>query len=214
MEEANGDADGNFNFERDIDSYIPVEVTETRLTGEQDHSVLRQVSCLVRLYCVVMTCLFWPQRMECAVPDVKSSVTVPAFCIRLPGTVMQVTVAKCLVLLGTDREYDPQSLVVIRNCSAGLLQSLLVAACLGLTMVIRLIPSAVLWGYFAFMALESLGGSQFWERLVYIVTDPAKRYRYFAPKSPQSLSAMPCMTLTTTWLAQTPTDRHLLICIS
>ena len=60
---------------------------------------------------------------------------------------------------------------------AGLLQSLLVAVCLGLTMVLRLIPSAVLWGYFAFMALESLNGSQFWERLLYLVTDPAKRYR-------------------------------------
>ena len=34
MEEANGHANGAFNFERDIDSYIPVEVTETRLTGE------------------------------------------------------------------------------------------------------------------------------------------------------------------------------------
>ena len=65
---------------------------------------------------------------------------------------------------------------------AGLLQSLLVAVCLGLTMVLRLIPSAVLWGYFAFMALESLKGSQFWERLVYLVTDPAKRYRC-APQS-------------------------------
>ena len=31
--------------------------------------------------------------------------------------------------------------------------------------------------YFAFMALESLKGSQFWERLVYLVTDPAKRFR-------------------------------------
>ncbi|EIE20406.1 hypothetical protein COCSUDRAFT_37744 [Coccomyxa subellipsoidea C-169] len=80
-----------FHFERDIDTYIPVEVTETRITG--------------------------------------------------------------------------------------LVQSLLVAACLGLTMGIRLIPSAVLWGYFAFMALESLSGSQFWERLLYLATDPAKRYR-------------------------------------
>lgn len=60
----------------------------------------------------------------------------------------------------------------------GLVQSLLVAACLGLTMAIRLIPSAVLWGYFAFMALESLAGSQFWDRLLYLATDPAKRYRY------------------------------------
>ena len=34
MEEANGHPNGAFNFERDIDSYIPVEVTETRLTGK------------------------------------------------------------------------------------------------------------------------------------------------------------------------------------
>lgn len=59
----------------------------------------------------------------------------------------------------------------------GLVQSLLVAACLGVTMGIRLIPSAVLWGYFAFMALESLSGSQFWDRLLYLATDPSKRYR-------------------------------------
>jgi len=94
MEEANGHANGAFNFERDIDSYIPVEVTETRLTGEQDHSLPCQVSCLVRLYCVVMICHFWPQRMECAVPEVNFSVTVPAFCIGLPGTVMQVMMAE------------------------------------------------------------------------------------------------------------------------
>ena len=35
MEEANGHGDAGFNFEREIDSYIPVEVTETRLTGQQ-----------------------------------------------------------------------------------------------------------------------------------------------------------------------------------
>ena len=58
------------------------------------------------------------------------------------------------------------------------MQSLLVAACLGLTKLIRLVPSAVLWGYFAFMALESLSGSQFWERLLYMITDPSKRHRW------------------------------------
>jgi hypothetical protein len=39
-------------------------------------------------------------------------------------------------------------------------QSLFVAACLGLTPAIKLIPTAVLWGYFAFMGLESLPGNQ------------------------------------------------------
>ena len=35
LEAANGHAEGAFNFERDIDSFVPVEVTETRLTGRQ-----------------------------------------------------------------------------------------------------------------------------------------------------------------------------------
>ena len=39
LEAANGYAEGAFNFERDIDSFIPVEVTETRLTGEQLSSI-------------------------------------------------------------------------------------------------------------------------------------------------------------------------------
>ena len=84
-------------------------------------------------------------------------------------------------------------LILLSNCQdkempAGLLQSLLVAVCLGLTMVLRLIPSAVLWGYFAFMALESLKGSQFWERMIYLATDPAKRYRCAPCSKPTDVS--------------------------
>ena len=77
---------------------------------------------------------------------------------------------------------------------AGLLQSLLVAACLGLTPVLQCIPSAVLWGYFAFMALESLQGSQFWERLLYLLTDPARRYRCVCQMwcIRSSVTALPC----------------------
>ena len=39
------------------------------------------------------------------------------------------------------------------------------------------------WGYFAFMAIESLGGSQLWERLLYVLTD-AHRRAMFAPLLP------------------------------
>jgi hypothetical protein len=58
---------------------------------------------------------------------------------------------------------------------SNLLQSLLVAACLGLTPAIQQIPTGVLWGYFIFMAVKSLEGSQLWERLLLLVTDPKKR---------------------------------------
>ena len=59
----------------------------------------------------------------------------------------------------------------------GLLQSLLVGACLGITPAIKWIPTAVLWGYFAYMALESLPGSQFWDRILLVFTDPRIRAR-------------------------------------
>lgn len=58
-----------------------------------------------------------------------------------------------------------------------LLQSLMVGACLGITPAIKFIPTAVLWGYFAYMAIESLEGSQFWDRLLLLVTDPRIRTR-------------------------------------
>ncbi len=45
----------------------------------------------------------------------------------------------------------------------------------GITPGLKLIPSAVLWGYFAYMAADSLPGSQFWDRLLLVFTDPRKR---------------------------------------
>jgi len=64
---------------------------------------------------------------------------------------------------------------VVEQRVSGLLQSLCVGACLGITPAIRQIPTAVLWGYFAFMAIESLPGSQFWERILLLITDPKQR---------------------------------------
>ncbi|KAK9807489.1 hypothetical protein WJX72_000529 [[Myrmecia] bisecta] len=58
---------------------------------------------------------------------------------------------------------------------SGLIQSLLVGACLGITLVIKQIPTSVLWGYFAYMALDSLEGSQFWDRMLLLLTDPKRR---------------------------------------
>ncbi|KAG6501887.1 hypothetical protein ZIOFF_041771 [Zingiber officinale] len=58
-----------------------------------------------------------------------------------------------------------------------LLQSLLVGACLGAMPIIRMIPTSLLWGYFAYMALDSLPGNQFWERILYCLVSPGRRYK-------------------------------------
>eukprot|EP01023_Acetabularia_acetabulum_P014923 TRINITY_DN17251_c0_g2_i6.p1 TRINITY_DN17251_c0_g2~~TRINITY_DN17251_c0_g2_i6.p1 ORF type:complete len:696 (-),score=126.85 TRINITY_DN17251_c0_g2_i6:405-2492(-) len=74
---------------------------------------------------------------------------------------------------------------------SGLIQSLLVTACLGLTPVIKWIPQSVLWGYFAYMALESLPGSQFWDRLLLIITDRKKRFKLLETTHAPYLETVP-----------------------
>lgn len=58
-----------------------------------------------------------------------------------------------------------------------LLQSLLVAASLGAMPIIKKIPTSVLWGYFAYMAIDSLPGNQFWERLLLMFITPRRRFK-------------------------------------
>lgn len=63
---------------------------------------------------------------------------------------------------------------------SNLLQSLLVAASVCAMPAIKLIPTSVLWGYFAYMAIDSLPGNQFWERMLLLFIAPSRRYKYAA----------------------------------
>ncbi|OAY36793.1 boron transporter 4 isoform X1 [Manihot esculenta] len=60
---------------------------------------------------------------------------------------------------------------------SNLLQSLLVAASVFAVPAIKQIPTSVLWGYFAYMAIDSLPGNQFWERLLLLFIMPGRRYK-------------------------------------
>ncbi|KAH6788308.1 HCO3- transporter family [Perilla frutescens var. frutescens] len=60
---------------------------------------------------------------------------------------------------------------------SNLLQSLLVGVALCAMPVIKLIPTSVLWGYFAYMAIESLPGNQFWERLLLLFVPARRRFK-------------------------------------
>ena len=57
------------------------------------------------------------------------------------------------------------------------LQSLLVAASVCAMPAIKLIPTSVLCGYFAYMAIDSLPGNQFWERMLLLFIAPGRRYK-------------------------------------
>ncbi|XP_047313442.1 boron transporter 4-like [Impatiens glandulifera] len=60
---------------------------------------------------------------------------------------------------------------------SNLLQSLLVAASVCAMPLIKKIPTSVLWGYFAYMAIDSLPGNQFWERILLLFVTPSRRYK-------------------------------------
>lgn len=60
---------------------------------------------------------------------------------------------------------------------SNLLQSLLVGGAMLAIPVIKMIPTSVLWGYFAYMAIDSLPGNQFWERLLLLFITPRRRFK-------------------------------------
>ena len=67
---------------------------------------------------------------------------------------------------------------------SNLIQALLIAASIVAAPAIRFIPKSVLWGYFAYMALESLPGSEFWDRILLVFTDHRKRCASSSPPCP------------------------------
>jgi len=80
---------------------------------------------------------------------------------------------------------------VVETRGANMVQSLLIGACLGLTPAIRWIPTSLLWSYFAFMAFESLPGSQLWERTLLLLTDPRRRYKVYEKPHVAFLETVP-----------------------
>ncbi|KAM2257098.1 hypothetical protein ACFXTI_047384 [Malus domestica] len=60
---------------------------------------------------------------------------------------------------------------------SNLLQAVLVGGCVAAMPILKRIPTSVLWGYFAFMAIESLPGNQFWERILLLFTAPSRRFK-------------------------------------
>ncbi|MQM18567.1 hypothetical protein Taro_051562 [Colocasia esculenta] len=90
-----------------------------------------------------------------------------------------------------------------------LLQSILVGVCLCVMPVIKMIPTSVLWGYFAYMAIDSLPGNQFWERLLLLFITPGRRYKVLEAVHASFVESVPFRTIAAFTLFQLV---YLLIC--
>ncbi|CAO2813981.1 unnamed protein product [Amaranthus hypochondriacus] len=92
---------------------------------------------------------------------------------------------------------------------SNLLQSVLVAGAMFAMPVIKLIPTSVLWGYFAYMAIDSLPGSQFWERILLLFITPSRRYKVLEGVHASYVETVPFKYIATFTIFQAV---YLLIC--
>ncbi|CAN1196406.1 Boron transporter 1 [Linum perenne] len=92
---------------------------------------------------------------------------------------------------------------------SNLLQSTMVGGCVAAMPLLKRIPTSVLWGYFAFMAIESLPGNQFWERILLLFTAPSRRYKVLEEYHATFVETVPFMGIATFTIFQTA---YLLVC--
>ncbi|KAK8939547.1 putative boron transporter 2 [Platanthera guangdongensis] len=92
---------------------------------------------------------------------------------------------------------------------SNLLQSVMVGGCVAAMPFLRKIPTSVLWGYFAFMAIESLPGNQFWERILLLFTAPSRRFKVLEEHHASFVETVPFKTIATFTIFQTA---YLLVC--
>ncbi|CAA0821346.1 Boron transporter 4 [Striga hermonthica] len=71
------------------------------------------------------------------------------------------------------------------------LQSVLVGLAVCAMPVIKMIPTSVLWGYFAYMAIDSLPGNQFWERMLLMFVPPRRRFKVIEDSHASYVESVP-----------------------
>ncbi|KAL6343799.1 hypothetical protein AAG906_027570 [Vitis piasezkii] len=92
---------------------------------------------------------------------------------------------------------------------SSLLQAIMVGGCVAAMPFLKKIPTSVLWGYFAFMAVESLPGNQFWERILLLFTAPSRRYKVLEDYHATFVETVPFKTIAMFTIFQTA---YLLVC--
>lgn len=97
---------------------------------------------------------------------------------------LKEAVMKCEDSEGEKGKFDPEIHIdaylpvrVNEQRMSNALQSLFVGASIFGIPIIKRIPTSVLWGYFAYMAIDSLPGNQFWERILLLFITPSRRYK-------------------------------------
>ncbi|XP_021848225.2 probable boron transporter 7 [Spinacia oleracea] len=74
---------------------------------------------------------------------------------------------------------------------SNLLQSLLLGVAVFAMPALKRLPSSLLWGYIAYMAIDSLPGNQFWERIRLIFVNKTRLYKILARNHASYVETVP-----------------------
>ncbi|XP_010691191.2 boron transporter 4 [Beta vulgaris subsp. vulgaris] len=92
---------------------------------------------------------------------------------------------------------------------SNLLQSLLLGFSVFAMPALKRLPSSLLWGYFAYMAIDSLPGNQFWERIRLILISKSRFHKVLEKNHPSYVETVPYKYILTFTLFQ---FTYLLLC--
>ncbi|XP_052203790.1 probable boron transporter 2 [Diospyros lotus] len=130
--------------------------------------------------------------------------------IQLASTIGNIDAPIDETIFDVEEEIDDLLPVEVKEQRlSNLLQSVMVGGCVAAMPFLRKIPTSVLWGYFAYMAIESLPGNQFWERILLLFTAPSRRYKVLEEYHATFVESVPFKTIVTFTIFQTV---YLLIC--
>ncbi|XP_057434517.1 probable boron transporter 7 [Lotus japonicus] len=122
-------------------------------------------------------------------------------------TVKEMETLKKAVMKPDSKDGAKDNLDVVKNIDeyipvrvneqrvTNLMQSLLVGVSMLSISVIKMIPTSVLWGYFAYMAIDSLPGNQFWERILLLFITPSRRYKILEGSHASFVEKLPFKTI-------------------
>ncbi|XP_072976756.1 probable boron transporter 2 [Typha angustifolia] len=179
-------------------------VATARRSMSQNSSLSRLYGNMQDAYQQMQTPLIYQEQSARGLKELKDST------IQLASSMGNIDAPVDESVFDIEKEIDDLLPVEVKEQRvSNLLQSLMVGGCVAAMPFLKKIPTPVLWGYFAFMAIESLPGNQFWERILLLFTAPSRRYKVLEEYHATFVETVPFKTIAAFTLFQTA---YLLAC--
>ncbi|KAL1341429.1 hypothetical protein AAHE18_09G085800 [Arachis hypogaea] len=146
---------------------IPQSPMHTKSLATLKHQILRN-----QLVATARSCI----TKKSSLGQLYESIIVVFYLHFMDSSMESMNAAIDESVFDVEKEIDDMLPIKVKEQQvSNLLQSLMVGGCIAAMPVLKMIPTSVLWGYFAFIAIEKLRRNQFWERILLIFTAPSKR---------------------------------------